>query len=153
MGCNTPIFSPARLVFRCRSDSCLGAALISQRRYAFPTWGEGHTAGAAVRAGELTLEAEVSKVIGAMPFIWLAVEDEPGEGSERGYVERNAIALLSNYAGSPLDPPSPQWLGHHCNRERVRRSGLWNSNHVDEAYDPSFLDRLAYLVADIEIRP
>jgi hypothetical protein len=26
--------------------------------------------------------------------------------------------------------------------ERVRRSGLWNNNHVDEEYDPVFLDEL-----------
>jgi hypothetical protein len=58
--------------------------------------------------------------------------------------------LLSNYGKKPLDPASPGWLGRHCNRERVRGSGLWNSNHVDEPYDPAFLDRLAQLVAAME---
>jgi hypothetical protein len=27
---------------------------------------------------------------------------------------------------------------HSCPRDRVQRPGLWNQNHVDEAYDPTF---------------
>jgi hypothetical protein len=128
----------------------VGTALIAKHGYDFPTWGKGSTAAAAIRAGEARLECEVSKIIGAVPFLWLAIEDEPGEGSQRGYIERNAIALLSNYGKPALDAPSPSWLGHYCDRERVRRSGLWNSNHVDETCDPAFLDRLAQLVAEME---
>jgi hypothetical protein len=71
-----------------------------------------------------------------------SVREELRPESLRGYIERNAIALLSNYNKRPLDPPSNAWLGHRCNRERVRNSGLWNSNHVDETYDPAFLDKL-----------
>jgi hypothetical protein len=48
-----------------------------------------------------------------------------------------------------LDPPSPKWLGHHCARERVRFPGLWNSNYVDNSYDPSFLHTLAEYVHHI----
>ena len=109
----------------------------------FPTWGKGSTATAAIRAEEARHEFEVSKVIGAMPILWLAIDDDPGKESLRGYIERNSIALLSNYRKPRLDPASETWLGHSCNRERVRESGLWNSNHVDEQYDPAFLDRLA----------
>jgi hypothetical protein len=88
------------------------------------------------------LECGVSKVICVMPFLWPAIDDEPGPASLRGYIERNAIALLSNYEKAPLDPASSNWLGSSCNRERVRKSGLWNSNHVDEAHDPDFLNQL-----------
>jgi hypothetical protein len=56
---------------------------------------------------------------------------------------------LSNFGKPPHDPPSTSWLGHHCNRERVRSSGQWNSNHVDETYDPAFLDRLERLVSEM----
>ena len=84
-----------------------------------------------------------------MPFLWLAVDDEPGPESARGFIERNAIALLSNFGRNLLDPPSASWLGQVCDRERVRRSGLWNSNHVDETHDPRFLDVMAKLVADM----
>jgi hypothetical protein len=41
-------------------------------------------------------------------------------------------------------------LGTRSDRERVRASGLWNSNHVDEGYDPAFLDKLEQLVAAME---
>ena len=120
----------------------VGAALTRQRGYDFPTWGQGNTANAVVRTGERVLEREVSQTIGKMPFLWVAMEDESGPQSLRGYIERNSIALLSNYSKPPLDPPSQDWLGRHCDRERVRNSGLWNSNHVDERYDPAFLDEL-----------
>jgi hypothetical protein len=128
----------------------VGTAVIAQRGYGCPTWGKGNAAPAAIRAGELSLEQEVSRVIGAMPFLWLAVDDEPGPQSLRGYIERNAIALLSNFDRKPLDPPSGGWLGHYCNRERVRKSGLWNSNHVDERYDPAFPSALERLVGEME---
>ena len=88
----------------------------------------------------------------------MAIEDEAGPESRRGYIERNghvaddaanfaAIALLSNYNKPTLDPPSQNWLGHRSDRERVRKSGLWNQNHVEEPYDPAFLDSLDQLVS------
>lgn len=81
-----------------------------------------------------------------MSVLWLGIGDEPGPESGRGYIERNAIALLSNFGKEPLDPPSPGWLGHFCNRERVKASGLWNQNHVEEAYDAGFLRRFETLI-------
>src|SRR5262245_40336424 len=126
----------------------VGAALMRQHGYDFPTWGDGNTAEADVRRNEHTLECEVSRFIRAMPFLWLRVDDEAGPDSLRGNIERNSIALLSNYQKTPLDPPSQQWLGRQCDRERVRNSGLWNSHHVDESYDPSFLDQLDLLVSE-----
>jgi hypothetical protein len=32
-----------------------------------------------------------------MPFLWLAIDDEPSAHGLRGHIERNAIALLSNF--------------------------------------------------------
>lgn len=117
-----------------------------------PSWGVGSDPGAAakrlgadranVKRAEADLETRVSRYIGAMPFLWLDVGDAPGPASDRGVIERNAIALLSGYREPAPDPPSSEWLGHFSDRERVRRSGLWNNNHVDEAYDPSFLDAM-----------
>jgi hypothetical protein len=124
----------------------VGTALINKGQIKFPTWGMGHNADKTVRTGEVNLEHQVSRVICNMRFLWLAIEDEPGPNSRRGYVERNAIALLSNYDKPPLDPPSQTWLGHYCNRERVRKSGLWNQNHVEEAYQPAFLYALNRLL-------
>ena len=129
----------------------VGAALIQKGSLDYPTWGKGDTAPREVRKLEQPLERIVSTHIGEMPFLWLAVEYEPGPDSLRGYIERNAIALLSNWGKQPIDQPSSSWLGHHCNREKVRASGLWNSNHVNEDYDPAFLDVLARLIDEMEI--
>ena len=125
----------------------VGAALAARRGYDFPTWGAGNTATGDVRKNELALEREVSQFIGSMPFIWLRINDDAGPDSRRGYIERNSIALLSNYEKPPLDPPSSEWLGHKSDRGRVRASGLWNQNHVDESYAPEFLDKLEQMVA------
>jgi len=125
----------------------VGAALIGRDSYDFPTWGRGNSAPGEIRAGEHDLECAVSRVIGEMPFLWLSICDEPGPYSRRGYIEQNSIALLSNYRKAPLDPPSPGWLGRYCNRELVKSSGLWNSDHVNEHYEPAFLDELKELVA------
>lgn len=83
----------------------VGAALIRRDKLSFPTWGEGNSAKAQVRRGEITLERKVSEVIGKMSLLWLPIGDEPGPNSQRGYIERNVIALLSNYGKDPLDPP------------------------------------------------
>ncbi|MCY3841053.1 MAG: hypothetical protein OXH09_20815 [Gammaproteobacteria bacterium] len=117
-----------------------------------PSWGVGADPGAAARrlgvdrarvnSAEADLEIQVSRYIGDMPFLWLDVGDEPGPASQRGLIERNAIALLSGYGKRAPDPPSTGWLGRFSDRERVRGSGLWNNNHVDERYDSLFLDRL-----------
>jgi hypothetical protein len=126
----------------------VGAALIDRDGIEFPTWGDGNTAHRDVRVGELALERQVSAVIGSMSFLWLAIEDEAGPESLRGYIERNSIALLTNFNKSPLDPPSQNWLGQHSDRDRVRKSGLWNQNHVEEVYAPAFLDDLDLLVSE-----
>jgi len=111
-----------------------------------PTWSVGSSASRDIRNSEHSLEVMVSQVIGQMPFLWLAVTDPSGPQSDRAYIERNAIALLSNFSHSPLDPASQGWLGRYAKSTKIRESGLWNSNHVDEDYDPAFLDRLESLI-------
>lgn len=90
---------------------------------------------------EDAVEHAVSRYIGAMPFLWLGVP----EREDRGYIERNSIALLSCLVGGP-DPPSTGWLGHDVPRPEIRESGLWNVQHVYDRYDPAFLQLLARLV-------
>ncbi|MXZ92179.1 MAG: hypothetical protein F4W95_13410 [Chloroflexi bacterium] len=126
--------------------SITGAALMQRDGWDCSTWGHGSNAPKAVREAEHPLEQAVSAVIRDMPFLWLAMDDEPGPGSQRGYIERNAIALLSNYKGERIDQPSGGWLGYHSEREKVRKSGLWNNNHVEGGYDPAFLDCLERLI-------
>jgi hypothetical protein len=128
----------------------VGTALIARNGYVFPSWGRGNDALLEIRSVERALESEVSKVIGSMSLVWLAIDDKPGAQSLRGYIERNAIALLSNVGKEAIDPPSENWLGHSCDRQRVRASGLWNQNHVEEAYDPGFISCLKQLISDKE---
>ena len=107
----------------------------------------------ALREAEADLERRVSAYVGQMPFLWLEVLDAPGPDSERGRVERNAIALLSHAQSSAADVPSAQWLGGYSDRRLVRAAGLWNNRHVEEDYDDAFLDALATLVRSQDARP
>ena len=76
-----------------------------------------------------------------MSVLWIDVPDTPGPNSSRAFIERNAIALLSNHL-VPVEAASAGWLGHHSPREDIRLSNLWNLNHVHETYDPLFLEKL-----------
>jgi hypothetical protein len=121
-----------------------------------PSWGVKSNAAKACAAlgidrtmlvtAEAPVEQAVSRYIAAMPFLWLDIDDPPGPDSLRGFIERNAIALLSNHERMPFDLASPDWLGHSSGRARVRSSGLWNQQHVEEAHDPIFLDALEELI-------
>jgi len=124
----------------------IGGALLARDGQVSESWGRQNAAPRDIRDLETDHERAVSSVIGEMPFLHLDIDDEPGPLSLRGDIERNSIALLSNYRKEAIDPASGQWLGQHSDRIRVRESGLWNSNHVDEAYDPAFLDRMESLV-------
>jgi hypothetical protein len=121
----------------------VGAALLSTDKYSEHlrnTWGRGSSAPREVCSAEAPLEIEVSRYIGQMPMLWLDVDDEPSSVSRRAYLERNCIALLSNFNKPSIDPPSSKWLGLRTTQVTIRDSGLWNTNHVDEAYDESFLN-------------
>jgi hypothetical protein len=125
----------------------VGAAMLARDCVSLPTWGIGSSAPSVVResptarAAEATWERKVSEYIGAMTVLWVVVPDELGRNSKRVLIERNAISLLSNHL-APIDSASMEWLGRHSPRHDIQRSSLWNLNHVDETYDPQFLDVL-----------
>ena len=116
----------------------------------YPEWSDGSSAGRDLRLQELEMERRVSDYLREFPFLWVDVDDEPGPGSDRAYLERNAIALVSNYGKAPIDPRSNRWLGNASPCKKIRESGLWNVNHVDESYDPAFLDQLAGAIEETE---
>jgi hypothetical protein len=95
-----------------------------------------------LKDAEADVELSVTAFLGTLPILWLNVGNGPGRRSLRGYIERNAIALLSNYQRNGFDLPSAGWLGRHSNREKVRKSGLWNQRHVDEQHDHRFIATL-----------
>jgi len=112
------------------------------------TWANGTFAPWDIRLQEHDLEMTVSNHIRNMPFLYLGVEDDPSPYSQRGYISRNVIGLLSNYDKPPIDSPSDQWLGLHVHSpgDRIHRSGLWNVKHVDHEYDPHVLMTMDLLV-------
>lgn len=122
----------------------IGTSLIQRDNWPYDVagqWAKGSSASKSVRQQEYPLEQAVSHYLRGMPFLWVAVDDEPGPDSLRGYIERNAIALLSNhnFPENPIDPQSHTWLGQGAASEQTRRSGLWNVNHVTEKCDSDFL--------------
>ena len=126
----------------------VGEALIERHGLhdEYPHWGEGSSADRDRRLAEHDHEQRVSDSIRDLPFLWISVDDEPGPESDRAYIERNAIALVSHLEKEPLDSRSEGWLGKHSPRKEIRKSGLWNINHVEEDYDSAFLDRVAEAV-------
>lgn len=125
----------------------VGAAIASQNSsLCLPSWGKGLKP----EENEKALERLVSKHIGAMSVLWLAIGDPAGSGSDRAYIERNSIGLLVE-KGEAVDTPSPAWLGLSNPDRRIQLSGLWNLDFLDYTYDPNFLDVLEeYISITIE---
>lgn len=125
----------------------VGTALLAREGRVLSSWGQGRSrphdvlVNPAALSDEAELERAVSAYIASMSILWVEVNDEPGPSSMRGFIERNSIALLSNHF-DPVDPPSPGWLGRFSGKSEIRRSGLWNFNHVGEHFEPAFLDVL-----------
>ena len=59
-----------------------------------------------------------------------------------GVIETGAISLLSNYERTAIDAPSTTWLGKQARSELVKKSGLWNVNHVKDSSSDRFIDTL-----------
>jgi len=77
---------------------------MSRDGHEMPTWGHGNTASRDVRSREQSLECAVTRVVGGMPFLWLAIEDEAGPDSLRGLIERNSGLWNSNHVDEDDDP-------------------------------------------------
>ena len=88
------------------------------------------------------VERWVTGTLGQMWVLWLPIKNK----AKRNFIESNAIALLSNYSKITVDCPSWGWLGYHCTRPKVRKSGLWNQDYVGRPYDQKFLTELGKLI-------
>jgi len=125
----------------------VGAALIAKSEGALhaPTWGKGKSAPKNIRVKEEYLEREVSKYLGDMSLLWLAIQDESGPASDRSYIEKNCIGLLTCSEGI-IDSGSNNWLGRYSPQPTIRASGLWNIDYISREYCPKFLDVFAKYV-------
>lgn len=70
-------------------------------------------------------EREVDEVIKSKFFFRVIPVDSVDE--RRAFEEK----LIATIAACPVCRPSHSWLGRFAWSEKVRRSGLWNSNFVD----------------------
>lgn len=130
----------------------IGVSILKRDNIISTTWdNQVKSPDKATKEAELIIEQNVSDFIRKMPFLTIEINDASNAESLRGYIERNSIALLSNWEKTPLDPPSKNWLGLNCNRIRVKKSGLWNQNHVNENYDPDFLTTFEKLITDMKV--
>lgn len=127
-------------IFRLR----VGEAIINKDdlQDKYPNWGKGSSAKPEIRKQELVMEERVSKYIRNLPFLWLRVNDKPDPNSDRAYIERNSIALLSNFKRQPIDKREENWLGNDSPKKEIRKSGLWNVDHVEGSYENAFLDKM-----------
>jgi len=131
----------------------VGKALMNKypSKFNTPSWGIGQTANKEVRSTESKLETLVSDTIGKMKLLWVAIEDEASPFSDRAYIERNSIGLITALS-PPIDLPSNDWLGRYSGRKRIRDSGLWNLDFYQYEYDPAFLDIFEkYVYATIKV--
>lgn len=111
------------------------------------TWGVGSNATRQVRNSEQPLELAISRYIGNLSVLCLAVLDDPSPTSDRATIERNVISLLSSAQATSQFSASSRWLGRFSPRMQVKSSGLWNVRHIGGTFDNASLDLIeAWLV-------
>ena len=117
----------------------LGRALLGRDGFtsAAASWGIAGNVSPEMKQRELELEIAVSDYLATMSFVWMAMP----EMEDRIAVERLSVSLLSNLGREPVDPPSPDWLGHHAG-ESISAAGLWNIEHTNRAPEPGLLSLL-----------
>ncbi|KUG03474.1 hypothetical protein ASZ90_019110 [hydrocarbon metagenome] len=117
----------------------IGTAIMNKLARSCTTWEEDQV-NASTRKTEHWLESLVSEVTGSMEVLVVPIDNNRDMGRIAKYIEKNAIALLSNFNKDPVDSPSSDWLGSRCSNPLVRGSGVWNSNGVMYQYDQHFLE-------------
>ena len=126
----------------------VGAALMRKETdgWNLPSWGVGQVPDASAKEVEEALERRVSSILGQMRVLWLDVPDDPSPYSDRSYLERNAIGLLSRI-GILMRAQTPKWLGNWSRHIQISISGIWNLNHLYALPDDQFTDVLSRYVA------
>ncbi len=112
----------------------VGIALINKFNIDCPTWIKKKPT-PEERLAERPLEEKVSQYIGNMQVAWLSIPDKPSRLSLRGYIERNAIGLLSG-----KEPATRTWMGNQTRNPEIQRSYLWNVKLIDHELEPDFLE-------------
>ena len=125
----------------------VGRAIINKYKISCSTWDKRTAPG----PREKIIEEKVSRYIRKRCWVlYLAVDQSLSSWKVRREIERNAIALLSNYnKAEQIDPPSRSWLGSYFPDKinpQIPQGGLWNIQTDAKDYDPEFLAELKALV-------
>ena len=129
----------------------IGNSILSKRNSEnmYKLWNSGQNVTKEQKEKEKPIEKLVSAYISKMSILWLEINDNAGSDSDRAYIEKNSIGLLT-FAVPTVEMPSRNWKGNYSVKERIRKSGLWNINHVGAGYDPKFLSIFeTYVLATI----
>lgn len=126
----------------------IGKALLEIDQELLESWGIGETADNEIRTRETHLERRVSEYLANLRVAYIPILDKATADSDRSYIEKNVIALLTG--GQALDLPSKHWLGNFSVSPAIYSSGLWNINYVGEEYVPEFLTIFEELVRRYE---
>jgi hypothetical protein len=126
----------------------VGSAILASQGERMPSWGVGDNASKETRESEQKMETEVSQYLKDLRVAYLPVVDAAGADSDRSYIEKNAISLLTG--GGAIDVQGKQWLGNFSPTHQIRTSGLWNVNYVGDSYDPAFLTVFEELIKRYE---
>jgi len=146
---------PKHLMGKHRSSvfrELIGYSLISKNKLDMKYWGNrAEKSNKPILQSEEELEKEVSCYLKNMSFTILEVPGPASKDNDRAFIERNSIALLSNYNREIIDPASQTWLAKSCGKEKIIKSGLWNSNYVDiDLINPHFIDKMEHYVNEMK---
>ena len=118
----------------------IGYSIIQKENMNFPNWGKQSGVGEQIRTSEKPLEKKVSEYIITLPFTVLEVPGPSSRNNDRAFIEKNTIALLSNFNRERIDCCSKNWLGRYSPK-KICCSGLWNSQYVsNQKIEENFLD-------------
>ncbi|PLC47963.1 hypothetical protein CR159_20720 [Pollutimonas subterranea] len=126
----------------------VGDAILAAQGREILSWGVGGNATRETRESERQLETEVSQYLRKLHVAYLPVVDAASADSDRSYIEKNAISLLTG--GGAIDVQGTQWLGNFSPTQQIKSSGLWNVNYVGDSYDPNFLSIFEELITRYE---
>jgi hypothetical protein len=126
----------------------VGNAILASQGREMLSWGVGDNASRETRDSEQQMETEVSQYLKDLLVAYLPVVDAASADSDRSYIEKNSISLLTG--GGAIDVQSRRWLGNFSPTHQIRASGLWNVNYVGDSYDPGFLSVFEELIRRYE---
>lgn len=120
----------------------IGYSLLYKENLNYLHWGNKSKKGdKPIKLLEKSLEKIVSTYLHTLPFTVLEVPGHASKANDRAFIEKNSIALLSNYGRPIIDKYSKNWLGQYSKDTKVIGSGLWNSDYVErELIDANYFN-------------